>query len=91
MYHCPLTLSSPRLTQYTAYHSVASCTLLPPVAANAFSLYQARDVYNSADTVYGKTFEGENFRGCAQNSLFTGKLSRSQDKTHFPGKLSRSG
>ena len=42
-------------------------------------------------TVYGKTFEGENFRGCAQNSLFTGKLSRSQDKTHFPGKLSRSG
>ena len=27
-------------------------------------------------TVYGKTFEGENFRGCAQNTLFTGKLSR---------------
>ena len=27
-------------------------------------------------TVYGKTFEGENFRGCAQNTPFTGKLSR---------------
>ena len=26
-------------------------------------------------TVYGKTFEGENFRGCGQNTLFTGKLS----------------
>ena len=28
------------------------------------------------NTVYGKTFEGENFRGCAQNTPFTGKLSR---------------
>ena len=27
------------------------------------------------DTIYGKTFEGENFRGCAQNTPFTGKLS----------------
>ena len=25
-------------------------------------------------TVCDKTFEGENFRGCAQNTLFTGKL-----------------
>ena len=25
------------------------------------------------DTVYGKTFEGGNFYGCKQNSLFTGK------------------
>ena len=27
-------------------------------------------------TVYGKTFEGENFRSCAQNTPFTGKLWR---------------
>ena len=27
-------------------------------------------------TVYDKTFEGENFRSCVQNTLFTGKLSR---------------
>ena len=29
---------------------------------------------NASDTAYGKTFEWENFRGCAQNTLFTGKL-----------------
>ena len=63
MYHCPLTLSSPRLTQYTAYHSVASCTLLPPVAANAFSLYQARDVYNSADIDWSLTRASPESRG----------------------------
>ena len=28
------------------------------------------------NTVYGKTFKGGNFRGCAQNTPFTGKLSR---------------
>ena len=27
-------------------------------------------------TVCSKTFEGKNFRSCAQNTLFTGKLSR---------------
>ena len=26
--------------------------------------------------IYGETFEWENFRGCAQNTLFTGKLLR---------------
>ena len=49
IHHCSLTLSSPQLTQYSAHHSVASCTLLPPVAANAFSLYQARGVDSSAN------------------------------------------
>ena len=35
------------------------------------------DVFSSCYTVTicGKTFEWENFRGCAQNTLFTGKLS----------------
>ena len=31
---------------------------------------------NFAYTVYGKTFEWENFHGCAQNTAFTGKLSQ---------------
>ena len=33
-------------------------------------------VPHTESTVYGKTFEGENFRDCAQNTPFTGKLSR---------------
>ena len=28
------------------------------------------------NTVYDKTFKGENFHGCAQNTPFTGKLSQ---------------
>ena len=43
------------------------------VTQNAFVVHC---VNLSMYTIYGKTFEGENFHGCAQNTPFTGKLSR---------------
>ena len=41
------------------------------IAINSTEIYRYK-----ISTLYGKTFEWENFRGCEQNTLFTGKLSQ---------------
>ena len=53
--------------------------------------------YTGRVTVYGKTFKGENFCSCVQNTLFTGKLRSASGPYHYVlytandsrGKLSR--
>ena len=70
------TITEPQLIQF--FKSVFLKILNVPIRSffqnqvtYDYRLYLIYDII----TIYGKTFEGENFCSCAQNTLFTGKLS----------------